>query len=108
MAKYLIQAAYTSEAWKNLIASPENRMEAIRTVIEGLGGNLEGFYFAFGDYDVVGIVEFPDNISEAAFSIAVAGGGAVKSLRTTPLMSIEDGIEALRKAGGSGYRPPGG
>ena len=108
MAKYLVQAAYTSEAWKNLIANPENRLEALRTVVEGLGGKIEGFYFAFGDHDVVGIVEFPDNVSEAAFSIAVAGGGALKSLRTTPLMSIEDGIEALRRAGGSGYRPPGG
>ena len=108
MAKYLFQAAYTSEAWKNLIADPQNRLEAIRPVIEGLGGTPEGFYFAFGDYDVVGIVEFPDNVSEAAFSIAVAAGGALKSLRTTPLMSIEDGIEALRRAGGSGYRPPGG
>ena len=108
MAKYLVQAAYTSEAWKGLIASPENRLEAIRPVIEGLGGALESFYLAFGEYDIVGIVEFPDNVSEAAFSIAAAAGGALKSFRTTPLMSIEDGLEALRRASGAGYRPPGG
>ena len=34
-------------------------------------------------------------------------GGAVKGIKTTPLMTIEEGIEAMRKAGGSTYSPPG-
>ncbi len=106
MARYLVQAAYTGEAWKNQIASPQNRMEAISPVVEGLGGKLESFYFAFGDYDIVGIVEFPDDVSKAAFSIAVAAGGSVKLLKTTPLMSMEDGA-TLTQAGGTGYRPAG-
>ncbi len=108
MAKYLVQAAYTSEAWAAQINNPQNRLEAVGAVVERLGGKIDGFYLAFGEYDIVGIVDFPDNVSEAAFSIAVAGGGAVKALRTTPLMSIEDAIEAMRRAGTAGYRPPGG
>ena len=108
MAKYLVQAAYTSEAWAAQINNPQNRLEAVGAVVDRLGGKIDAFYVAFGEYDIVGIVDFPDNVSEAAFSIAVAGGGAVKGLKTTPLMSIEDGLEAMRRAGTAGYRPPGG
>src|SRR5262247_218432 len=107
MAKYLFQAAYTSEALAAQLHNPQNRVEAIRPVIEGLGGRIESAYFAFGDYDVVGIVDMPNNVSMAAFSFAAAAGGALKGVKTTPLMTIEEGVEAMRKASGSGYRPPG-
>ncbi len=50
-------------------------------------------------------VDMPDNVSAAAFVMAVAGGGAVKSHTATPLMSIEDGIEALKRGAKSGYKP---
>ena len=49
----------------------------------------------------------PDNVSAAAFSLAVAAGGAFKAHKMTPLMSMEEGLEALRRAGDTGYRPPG-
>jgi uncharacterized protein with GYD domain len=107
MAKYLLQAAYTSEAWAAQLQNPQNRVEVIRPVIEGLGGHIESVYFAFGDYDVVVIVDMPNNVSMAALSLATAAGGAMKALKTTPLMTMEEGIEAMRKASGAGYRPPG-
>ena len=53
------------------------------------------------------IGEIPDNVSAAALAIAIAAGGAAKALKTTPLMTIEEGIEAMRKASSTGYRPPG-
>jgi uncharacterized protein with GYD domain len=107
MARYLFQAAYTSEAWAAQVNSPQNRLEAVRPVVERLGGRIESIYYAFGEYDVLGIVEMPDNVSMSAFSLAVAAGGAMKAIKTTPLMTIEEGIEAMRKASGAGYRPPG-
>jgi uncharacterized protein with GYD domain len=107
MAKYLFQATYTSEAWAAQVHNPQNRVEALRPVIEGLGGRIESAYFAFGEYDAVVIFDMPDNVSMAAFSLAAAAGGAVKAVKTTPLMTIEEGIEAMRRASGTGYRPPG-
>jgi uncharacterized protein with GYD domain len=107
MAHYLIEVAYTGEAWAAQVSNPQNRIEAIRPVIERLGGRIENAYYAFGDYDVVGIIEMPDNVSAAAFSLAASAGGAVKAIKTMPLMTIEEGIEAMRKAAGAGYRPPG-
>ena len=106
MARYLFQGTYTPEAWAAQINNPQNRVEVIRPVIENLGGRFESAYYAFGDYDVVFIGEVPDNVSAAALALAINSGGALKAFKTTPLMTIEEGMEAMRKAGGTGYRPP--
>ncbi len=106
MAHYLVQAAYTGDAWAAMVKNPQNRIEAIRPAVEGLGGKVIGGWLAFGEYDIVAVLEMPDNVSAAAFSIAAAGGGSVKGLKTTPLMTVEQGVEAMKKAGGAGYRPP--
>jgi uncharacterized protein with GYD domain len=101
----LTQVAYTQEAWQALISNPQNRMEAIRPAIEKLGGRVISGYFAFGEYDIVSITEMPDNVAAAAIAIAFAAGGACKSVKTTPLMSTAEGLDALKRAADSGYRP---
>ena len=78
-----------------------------RATIEGLGGKIESAYYAFGDDDVVAIIEFPDNITAASFSVAGSAGGAIKSIKTTPLMTMAEGVQVMQKAAGAGYRPPG-
>src|SRR5262252_1681460 len=88
MPHYLCQLSYTAEGWAALLKKPANRIEAVRPAIEKLGGKIEGAWFAFGESDLVVLLEMPDNVSAASFAIAVAGGGAVKSYKTTPLLSI--------------------
>jgi len=107
MAYFLLQGTYTPESWKSLVNKPVDRVEVVRKVIEKLGGKVDGAWFAFGDYDVVLVMQMPDNISAAAFSLAIAASGAFKAHKTTPLMTIADGIEAMKKAAGAGYQPPG-
>jgi len=104
MASYLLQVSYTAEALAAMMKKPQNRGEAVRKPIEKLGGSIHGFWLSFGDYDVVAIIEMPDNVSAAAFALAAAGGGACKSVKTTPLLSAEDGVEAMKKAATSGYK----
>jgi uncharacterized protein with GYD domain len=104
MPHYLIQVAYSEQAWQALIKNPVNRIEAVRPAIENLGGKLQEGWFAFGDYDIVCIAEMPDNVAAAAIAIAFAGGGACKSVKTTPLMSTAEALEALKKASHAGYR----
>jgi len=106
MPQFLLQAAYTPEAWAALVKSPQNRLEAVRPVIEKLGGKIDGGWLSFGEYDVAVICQMPNNVSAAAFSMAATAGGAVKAVKTTPLMSMEEAMEAMRMAGGTGYRPP--
>jgi uncharacterized protein with GYD domain len=107
MAHYLIEVGYTPEAWKGLLKKPEDRTKAIRPVIEKLGGSLDGAWFTFGDYDLVLIVQMPDNVSAAAFSLAAAAGGALRTIKTTPLLEITEGLGAMKLAAHAGYRPPG-
>ena len=105
MPHFLMQAAYTSQAWDALVKNPADRFDAVRKPIEKLGGKILTSWFAFGDHDIVTITEFPDNVSAAAISIAFAAGGSLKSVKTTPLMSTAEGMEALKKAAACGYKP---
>ena len=106
MAFYLYQVGYTPEAWATMAKKPQDRIEAVRPAIEKLGGKIVSGYLAFGEYDLIAIVNMPDNISAAAFSVAAAAGGAVRTIRTTPLMSTSEGIDVMKKAGGSIYKAP--
>jgi uncharacterized protein with GYD domain len=105
MPHYLHQVAYSREGWETLVKKPQDRIEAVRPAIERLGGKIKSAYFAFGEYDVVVITEMPDNVSAAGLAMAFAGGGACKAVQTTPLLSNEEALEAMKKAGQSGYKP---
>lgn len=106
MPQYLLQVAYTPEAWASLLKSPHNRLEAVRPAVEKLGGKLDTGWFCFGDYDLVAVLNMPDNVSAAAFSLAASAGGAVRAIKTTPLLSTDEGVAAMKKAATAGYKPP--
>ena len=107
MAHYMIQVSYTSDAVSDMVNNPQDRGAVVRALVEGLGGKIEAFYFAFGDHDVVVIAELPDNVTMAALSMAVGASGALKALKTTVLISMASSMEAMKKAGRIGYQPPG-
>ena len=108
MAHYLLQLSYTPEGWEAMLRHPQNRIEAVAPTLERLGAGFEAAYLSFGEYDVVAFVEAPDNVSAAAMSMAFTAGGAIKSIKTTPLLTVDEGIEAMRKAAEAArtYRPP--
>jgi uncharacterized protein with GYD domain len=105
MADYLLQLSYTAPAWAAMVKRPENRVEAVRKPVEKLGGQIKGFWMSFGEHDLVGILEMPDNVSAAAFVMAIAGGGACSNIKTTPLLTVDEGMAAMKKAGASRYKP---
>jgi len=105
MPSYLVQASYTSDSMAALIKTPQNRMDVVRKAVKNLGGKLSGGWLSFGDYDVVLIAELPDHVSAAAIAMAAAAGGSLRSIKTTPLLTFEEGLEAAKKAAGSGYTP---
>jgi uncharacterized protein with GYD domain len=105
MATYLLEISYTSAAWAAMLANPQDRSKAVAPAIKKLGGKIVGLWWAFSKRDAIAIIEMPDNVSVAAFSMAVAAGGSCKSFATTQLLSAADGIDAMKKASGSGYKP---
>ena len=107
MPMYLTRFSYTPETWAMMIAQPEDRRRAATAYIESVGGKLHGFWYAFGAYDGVNLWEAPDNVSMAAVALAISGGGALSSLETTVLLTVDETMDALRKAEQVQYRAPG-
>jgi uncharacterized protein with GYD domain len=107
MSLYLSRFSYTPETWARMIGNPEDRRGAASAYIESVGGTLHGFWYAFGEHDGYTLWEAPDDVSMAAVALAIGSGGALSSIETTVLLTVEDTIEALRKAGEVGYRAPG-
>ena len=104
MSHYLLQAAYTPEALQVLVHNPQDRTAALQAPIEKLGGRIQSLFLSFGDYDAVAILELPDNVSAAAIAIAISAGGACKNVKTTPLLTGAEAVDAAKKAAASGYR----
>ena len=107
MPLYLGRFSYTTDAMKALLNQPEDRSAAAREVAETLGGKLLGFWYAFGEFDGVFLMEAPDNASAAALAMAVGAGGALSEVETTVLLDMNEAQEAMRKAAAATYRPPG-
>jgi uncharacterized protein with GYD domain len=108
MPLYLIRFSYTPEAWAKLIKEPEDRREAIGPLLEAVGGKLHGLWYAFGDHDGYVLLESPDNATVASVLVTVAGSGSFHSMSTTVLLTVEETLDALRRAQSVAYRPPGG
>ena len=106
MGFYLVQIAYTAEAGKAMVKSPQNREDAARKAIESLGGKLHSFFFSFGDYDAVLIAEAPSNVAAAAVALATTSAGALSKFHTTTLMTTAEGVEAMKMAQKASYKPP--
>jgi uncharacterized protein with GYD domain len=106
MPLYLTKFSYTPETWARLINAPEDRRQAAQTYIESVGGTLHGFWYAFGPYDGYTLWEAPDNASMAAVALALAAGGALSPMETTVLMTVDEAMDAMRRAQQVRYRPP--
>ena len=107
MTLYLTKFSYTPETWSRLIGNPEDRRQAAQSYIESVGGKLHGFWYAFGEHDGYNLWEAPDNASMAAVALAIGSGGALSSIDTTVLLTVEETIEALGKAEKIKYKAPG-
>ena len=107
MPLYLSKFSYTPETWARLIGNPEDRRKAAQEYVESVGGKLHGFWYAFGPHDGYTLWEAPDNVSMAAVALALAGGGALRPLETTALLSVEGTLEALGQDRRLQYRAPG-
>ena len=105
MPKYLLQGSYTAEGSKGLLKDGgSKRRAAAKTLVESLGGKIDCLYFAFGETDVLAIVDMPDSASAAAASLAIGASGGLTS-KLTVLLTAEEIDQAAKKS--ATYTPPG-
>ncbi len=106
MALYMVQAAYTAEAWATLAKNPQDRRIPVREAAQKLGGRLIEIYYCFGEYDAVVLFEAPDDNAALATSITAVTPGHLKAIKTTKLFTVEETMEAMRKAGRMAFQGP--
>jgi len=108
MPYYLFQWQYKDPAIKAMVETPQDRAGELRRAVEAFSGRMHQFFFAFGEYDGISIVEFPNNESCAACAITLAGAGGNTAFRTTVLLSPSEGQAAMARASSvsHAYQPP--
>jgi uncharacterized protein with GYD domain len=106
MALYLAQFAYTAEAAATMAKYPQDRSVPSKELIEKLGGRMIGYYSCFGEYDGIVLYEAPDDTTATAISMAAVSPGHLKASHTTKLFTVEETMEAMRKAGSISFQGP--
>jgi uncharacterized protein with GYD domain len=106
MALYLVQFTYTAEAAATMAKNPQDRSVPSRELIEKMGGRLIGYYYCLGEYDGVAIYEAPDDITATAISMAALSPGQLNASHTTRLFTVEEMMEAMRKASSVTFQGP--
>ena len=105
MAKYLWQVSYSQAGLKGVMKEGgSSRRNVVEKLAQNMGGTLDSFYFAFGEYDAYVIADFPSNVDVAAVAMNVGAAGAA-TVKTTVLLTPEEVDEATQKV--VEYRPPG-
>jgi uncharacterized protein with GYD domain len=105
MANYLVTASYSPDGIKGLLKTGGTaRVEAVTKAVEGLGGKLHSFHFAFGGEDAYVTVELPDNVAAAALGLAVSATG-LAAVKTIVLLTAAELDEAAKRQ--VAYTPPG-
>lgn len=98
MAFYLFQGSYTPAALKAMVENPQDREAAARPLIEAVGGKLHHMFFCLGKYDIVALIEAPDDAAMSAGALVVGASGALSSGKTTKLMTSAEGMTAMATA----------
>ena len=108
MPQFLFQVSYTGDSWAKQVRDQGNVLDRIQPLLKGCSGRVDSCFYAFGDYDLVLIADFPSPEEAASFSLAATAGGAVKTITTTSLLTVEQGISAMHRASQAAkhYVPP--
>jgi uncharacterized protein with GYD domain len=109
MPTFITRGRYSAESIKKMVASPEDRETAVRSLVESSGGKLRGYYVTLGKYDWMTIVEAPSAKEGAAFILAAAASGSVTDIETIEAFNGAEAKEIFTAAGRAAgkYTPPG-
>ncbi|MGE0054633.1 MAG: GYD domain-containing protein [Hyphomicrobium sp.] len=86
MAKYIALINWTDKGIHEVKDSAK-RVDKARELAKSLGGSLERLYMTMGAYDLVGIIDFPNDEAAAKFALM---SGAAGHIRTTTLKAFDE------------------
>ena len=88
MPIYITRGRYSAESIKNLVANPEDRLPAVRNLVEAAGAKLLNFYVTLGHYDFLLITEAPSAKEASAFILSRFQRGGQRMLSVIPSHSL--------------------
>lgn len=96
MATYICLINYTDQGIANIKDSPK-RAEAARETARQFGAEMKELYLTMGAYDLVTVLEAPDDEAATKFVLSVCSRGAVRTttLRAFPEAEYREIIESL-------------
>lgn len=107
MGLYLTRVAFSTEATARMLAGPEDRRKQLRSVIDHIGGKLQGFWYIMGANGAYALIEASDDITAESLLLRIYADGSFSSISTVKLMAVEDELEAMKLGGVLQYRGPG-
>ena len=96
MATYIVLANFTDQGIRNIKQSP-GRLDAARELARKLGAEFKDFYLTVGAYDIVCMLEAPDDETAAKFALSIGSLGNVRTttLKAFPEKEYRDIVKAL-------------
>ena len=86
MSTYIALVNYTQQGIANIKESVD-RANAARDLARTCGAEMRDFYMTLGTYDIVAILEAPNDEAVAKFALAL---GALGNVRTTTLKAFTE------------------
>ena len=78
MTTYVMLLNWTDQGIKNVKDSPK-RLDAVKKLAKDMGGEVKSFYMTLGAYDLVLIVDMPNNDKLVSFGLKLGSLGNVRS-----------------------------
>lgn len=98
MAIYITQGNYTEQSVKGMVEQPEDRLKAVKELMESIGATLIQYYVTTGEYDFMVIAE-TDNLTDLMAGLMVVGAsGSVTKIKTIQAITTQEAKMAMKKA----------
>lgn len=96
MTTYIVLMNWTEQGAKNVRNSPK-RLDAAKKQLGEMGGSFKSFFLTMGEFDMVAVVEAPDDAVLARFTLMLGSGGSVRTrtLKAFPEFAYREIISSL-------------
>jgi uncharacterized protein with GYD domain len=96
MTTYIVLMNWTEQGAKNVRDSPK-RLDAAKKQLGEMGGSFKSFFLTMGEFDMVAVVEAPDDAVLARFTLMLGSGGSVRTrtLKAFPEFAYREIISSL-------------
>lgn len=99
MPIYVSLVNFTHEGLKTMKTKGVSRSDMVKKNVESLGGKLVHAYYCLGEYDVVAILDFPNNRAAMKAGVLNASMGHIR-IRTMPAVSRDEWKSVLKETWG--------